>query len=433
VASRPDLTRLSATAARRMIAEGKLTSTRVVEACLERIAERDPIVRAWQFIDRDLVLLQARERDSSAANGLLHGVPVALKDIIATEDLPTQYGSPIYRGHRTGYDAVCVAMMRAAGAVILGKTVTTEFATFSPGVTRHPHAPAHTPGGSSSGSAAAVADWQVPVATGTQTAGSIIRPAAFCGVIGYKPTFGRFSYRGIKVTAPSLDTLGLFVNDFDDLHLFSGVLTGLGAPTSSPNAGRAPRVGVCRTPWWERGSDDMHRVFEDTARRLAAAGATTIDISLPPYFNDVLRAQEIVMEHEMAVWLRPEYERYPNQLTIGLRRALDRGASYTVDQIQDAIALGVRCRAHIESLFASVDVLMAPTALGTAPATHSTTGDPIFERMWTMTGHPCVSYRSGSGENGLPIGVQAVGAIGADDSLIDYAAWMGSHTRELNP
>jgi len=428
-----DLTRLSASAARRAIADGSLTSTRLVEAYLERIDARDPIVRAWKFIDRDLVMMQAAARDHSPAIGLLHGVPVAMKDIVATEDLPTEYGSPIYRGHRTSRDAVSMAMMRAAGAVLLGKTVTTEFATFAPGVTRNPHNPGHTPGGSSSGSAAAVGDWQVPIATGTQTAGSVIRPAAYCGAIGYKPTFGRFNYSGIKVTAPSLDTLGLFVNDFEDLHLVSGVLTGLDKPTSSQVAGRAPKIGLCRTTWWERGSDDMHRVVEDTAHRLGQAGATVTDIALPQYFDDLIRAQTTVMEHELSISLRPEYDHHRDLLTVDLRTALERGAKYPIDQIQDSKALAIKCRSHLDSVFADVDVILAPTALGEAPAGHFTTGDPIFQRMWTFMGYPCVTYRAGSGEHGLPIGVQATGPIGSDDSLIDYAAWMGTHTRVSNP
>jgi amidase len=421
---------LTATEAARRIGAGRLRAEELIEACLARIAEREPAVRAFAHLDPSAARMAA---SSARSGGPLRGIPVGVKDVLDTADMPSQYGSPIWSGWCPRADSAPVAWAREAGAVVIGKTVTTEFATFAPGVTRNPHAPGHTPGGSSSGSAAAVGDWQVPIATGTQTAGSVIRPAAYCGVIGYKPSFGRFGYGGIKVTAPSLDTLGLFVNDFDDLHLVSGVLTGLDAPTSSPNAGHVPRIGVCRTTWWERCTDETHNVFEDTARRLAQAGATVTDIALPQYFDDMLRAQEIVMENELSVNLRPEYDSHRDLLTVGLRAAIERGAAYTIDQIQASKALAIKCRQHIDSLFTTVDVIMAPTALGIAPAGLFTTGDPIFQRMWTMMGYPCITYRSGSGTHGLPIGVQAVGPLGGDDSLIDYAAWMGSHTRVPNP
>jgi amidase len=431
--SKSDLTRLSATEARKRIGERQLTATALAEAYLARIAERDDAIGAWQFIDRDLVMLQARDRDSRPPTGALHGVPLAMKDIIDTEDLPTEYGSPIYRGHVSSRDAVCVATLRAAGAIILGKTVTTEFATFSPGKTRHPHNWAHTPGGSSSGSAAAVADWHVPVAFGTQTAGSILRPAAYGGVIGYKPTFGRFNYDGIKLTSFSLDTLGFMTNYFEDLHLISGVLTGLGRATSSPAAGKAPRIGVCRTPWWDRGSEEMHRVFEETVTRLGRAGAKVSEVALPPFFDGAADAQHIIMTFENAICLRHEYEHHRAQLTPKLRELIEEGRSRTPSQVQNARVLTRNCRAHIEGLFAGLDVLIAPTAPGTAPRGIDATGDPIYERMWTCLGSPCVGWRTGSGSNGLALGVQAIGALGADDSLIDFSAWMAAHTRQPNP
>jgi len=431
--AREDLTRLSATEARRRIGNRELTATALCEAYLRRIAERDDAVGAWQFIDRDLVMLQARDRDSRPATGALHGVPLAMKDIIDTEDMPTQYGSPIYRGHVSSRDAACVATLRAAGAIILGKTVTTEFATFSPGKTRHPHKWAHTPGGSSSGSAAAVADWHVPVAFGTQTAGSILRPAAYCGVIGYKPTFGRFNYDGIKLTSFSLDTLGFMTNYFEDLHLISGVLTGLGRARSSNVAGQAPRIGVCRTPWWDRGTGEMHRVFEETVSKLNRAGAMVNEVKLPSYFDGAVDAQHVIMTFENAICLRHEYTHHREQLTPKLRGLIEDGLRWTPSQVQDARVLIRRCRAHIESLFTGLDVLITPTAPDAAPLGIDATGDPIFERMWTAIGSPCVGWRTGSGSSGLAIGVQAVGAIGADDSLIDFSVWMASHTRQPNP
>jgi Asp-tRNA(Asn)/Glu-tRNA(Gln) amidotransferase A subunit family amidase len=428
-----ELVRLSASEARKRIGERQLTATALAEAYLARIAERDAAIGAWQFINRDLVMLQAQERDSRPASGALHGVPVAMKDIIDTEDMPTEYGSPIYRGHVSSRDAVCVAMLRAAGAVILGKTVTTEFATFSPGKTRHPHNWAHTPGGSSSGSAAAVADWQVPVAFGTQTAGSILRPAAYCGVIGYKPTFGRFNYDGIKLTSFSLDTLGFMTNYFEDLHLISGVLTGLGQATSSDVVGKAPRIGVCRTPWWNRGSEEMHKVFEETVSRLGRTGAKLSEVALPRFFDEAADAQHIIMTFENSICLRHEYEHHRALLTPKLRGLIEEGRSHRPSQVQNARVLTRNCRAYIERLFEGLDVLIAPTAPGSAPRGIDATGDPIYERMWTCLGSPCVGWRTGSGSDGLAIGVQAIGALGADDSLIDFSAWMASHTRQPNP
>ena len=428
--SNSDLTRLSATEARKRIGARELTATALAEAYLARIAKRDGAISAWQFLDRDLVMLQARDRDSRPPTGALHGVPLAMKDIIDTEDMPTEYGSPIYRGHVSSRDAVCVATLRAAGAIILGKTVTTEFATFSPGKTRHPHNWAHTPGGSSSGSAAAVGDWHVPVAFGTQTAGSILRPAAYCGVIGYKPTYGRFNYDGIKLTSFSLDTLGFMSNYFEDLHLISGVLTGLGRATSSEVAGKAPRIGICRTPWWDRGSEEMHRVFEETVTKLGRSGAKVSEVALPPFFDGAVDAQHIIMTFENAICLRREYEHHRTQLTPRLLAIIEEGRSRTPSQVQDARVLARKCRAHIEGLFAGLDVVIAPSAPGTAPHGIDATGDPIYQRMWTCLGNPCVGWRTGSGSNGLALGVQA---IGADDSLIDFSAWMASHTRQPNP
>ncbi|MBF6568426.1 MAG: amidase [Candidatus Binataceae bacterium] len=431
--SKSELMRLSATEARKRIGEGSLTASALAEAYLDRIAQREGEIGAWQFLDRNLVMLQARDRDRRKPVGAMHGVPVAMKDIIDTEDMPTEYGSPIYKGHMSSRDAICVAMLRAAGAIILGKTVTTEFATFSPGKTRHPHRWTHTPGGSSSGTAAAVADWHVPAGFGTQTAGSILRPAAYCGVIGYKPTFARFNYDGIKLTAPSLDTLGFMTNYFEDLHLISGVLTGLGRPTSSKVAGRTPRIGVCRTTWWNRGSVEMHQVFNQTVDKLARADAPVSVIDLPPFFDDMADAQETIMTYENAICLRHEYENHRTRLTPKLRELIEHGRSRSVSQLQNAKLIVRKCRAYIEALFINVDVLITPTAPGVAPAGIYATGDPIFERMWTCLGNPCVGWRTGSGGNGLPIGVQAVGAQGADDALIDYSAWMASHTREPNP
>ena len=264
------------------IARRDVTAEAIVRDCLDRIDEREAIVGAWAFVDRTFALRQARDLDRSGSKGALHGVPIGVKDIIDTADMPTEMGSPIYRDHRPRADAACVALLRAAGAVILGKTVTAEFAGVTPGKTAHPLDPSHTPGGSSSGSAAAVADFMVPAALGTQTGGSVIRPAAFCGVFGYKPSFGRFNRAGVKPAAESFDTIGLIARTIDDLRLLDAALIGEMVAPLAP--AQPPVVGLCRTHLWKNAEAATVAAIEDTAARLAAANATVVEIELPDEF-----------------------------------------------------------------------------------------------------------------------------------------------------
>src|SRR6266404_8754766 len=275
---------LSASEAVAKIEAGTLTSEKLVRACLDRIAEREPAVKAWAFLDPELALAQAKAADA-AKGGVLRGVPVGVKDIIDTHDMPTGHNSPIFKGKVPFGDAACVALCRTANAVILGKTVTTEFANRHPGPTTNPHNAAHTPGGSSSGSAAAVADFQVPLALGTQTGGSVIRPAAYCGVIGYKPSFGEFSRSGIKLQCHNLDTLGIICRSLEDVALMRGVLLAQ-EPRSVDRESAAPRIGFCRTPAWDHADGDTHALLEHSASALASAGATVRDVALTP--SDIL-------------------------------------------------------------------------------------------------------------------------------------------------
>ena len=263
---------LSATEAARRIERGELTSVALTSECLERIAERDEQLRAWAFVNRDYALAQARALDRGPRRGLLHGIPFGIKDAIDTAELPTEYNSPIYRGHRPKADAACVMALKSAGAVILGKTVTTEFANNHPALTRNPHNPAHTPGGSSSGSAAAVADFMVPAALGTQTGGSVIRPAAYCGVAALKPSFGSINRAGLKMVAESLDTIGVFAREVEDLALSLEALSGRARPDFASFDGK-PRVGLCRTPRWALADAATQANLESAAQRLAQAGA----------------------------------------------------------------------------------------------------------------------------------------------------------------
>src|ERR1044071_7597525 len=281
-----DIFRLSASEAAAGIREGKLTSEALVRSCLERIDAQESQVKAWVHLDRDFALAQARECDRSTVRGPLHGVPFAAKDIMDTADLPTEYGSPIYKGNRPKADAACVALSRAAGGVLLGKTVTTEFASRTPlGATTNPHNPQHTPGGSSSGSAPAVADFMVPLAFGTQTVGSVIRPAAFCGCIGYKPSFGEVSTQGVKQNTASFDTVGLFAREVEDLVLFRAALTGFAAKPLRAVGVSDLKIGFCRTMFWDRAEPYTKNFLEEAASVLAKTGAKISDFDLGPAFQ----------------------------------------------------------------------------------------------------------------------------------------------------
>lgn len=423
-----DLARLSLFDAAGRIAAGTLSSEALVTACLERIALREPQVGAWIHLDPEQALAEARACDRRAPAGPLHGVPIGLKDIIDTAAMPTGYGSPIYHGWRPQRDAHCVAQLRNAGAVILGKTVTAEFATYHPGKTANPHRLTHTPGGSSSGSAAAVADFHVPCALGTQTAGSIIRPASFCGVIGYKPTYNAFDYDGLHPLAPSLDTLGLFVREFADLAPLRQVLalTPPASPAVAPGV-RPPRIGWCRTAQWQRGDAAMRAALAAHAERLARAGAELVEIELPPSFVQLVEAQTLIFAAEAARGLAREWREQPQLLSPALSALLEQGRRHTPAMEQAAHQLAHQCGAELAELLRRVDVLLTPSSLGEAPAGLERTGDPLFNRIWTMLHVPCVSYPIGRGPQGLPLGAQVVGALGGDDALIGHAWWMQQH------
>lgn len=404
------------------IAQGTMTSQALVEACLARINEREARIGAWTYLDAEAALAQARACDRSPARGPLHGVPVGIKDIIDTCDMPTSYGSAIYTGHQPTWDASCVALLRAAGAVILGKTVTTEFAMYTPGKTANPHNPAHTPGGSSSGSAAAVADGMVPLALGSQTAGSIIRPASFCGVVGYKPTHGQFPLAGIKAVSQTLDTLGGFARSVDDLALLRAAF--IAAPATLPTLGHPPRIGLYRTPQWSQATSDTQDVLESTGKHLAAAGAAVADLDLAPDFADLVAAQETIQVFEGKRCCAYELAHHREQLSPKLLELLESGANPSYTAYADAVALAERCRRLLEAVFNTHDVLLVPSAPGEAPAGLDATGNPLFNRMWTLLHVPAVNLPGRAGSNGLPVGVQVIGPLGQDDRLLSIAAWM---------
>jgi amidase len=413
--------RLSASEAAARLEAGTLSAETLVRDCLER-AESRAAVKAWVWLDPELALKQARAVDRLGRPGVLKGVPVGVKDVIDTYDMPTQHGSPIYRGNRPFADAACVALTRSAGGIILGKTVTTEFANRHPRETVHPSNPAHTPGGSSSGSAAAVADFQVPVGFGTQTGGSTIRPAAFCGVIGYKPCFGEFSRVGIKMQCHNLDTLGLICRRLDDISLLRAAL--LVQPRHPVDrTANAPRIGFCRTPAWDYAAADTQGLLEQTASRLAAAGAVVKDVEAAP--ADILDHHHRVFAFEASRNYAYEYEVHGDQLSAALRDGLlTAGRALPLSTYVQAIEAAERFRADLDDVFAEFDVLLAPSAVGEAPEGLESTGDARFNAIWTLAWTPCVTLPAGTGRKGLPLGIQLVGARFRDEALLDAAAWV---------
>lgn len=415
---------LTATEAAAAIAQGTLSSEALVSACLERIRAREDSVGAWEYFDPEQALAQAGARDRGPVQGPLHGVPIGIKDLIDTADMPTTYGSPIYTNYRPKADAACVALLRAAGAVILGKTVTTEFAMFTPGKTANPHNLQHTPGGSSSGSAAAVADAMVPLALGSQTAGSIIRPAAFCGVVGYKPTHGQFALAGIKALSQTLDTLGGMARSVADMALLRAAF--VGGPTQLAALARPPRIGLCHTPQASYATNATREALESAGRQLAAAGAAVRELELPAEFTPLATAQETIQVFEGARCCAYELTTHRQQLSQKLLDLLAPAERIAYAEYADAIALAETCRRKLETVFTTYDVLLVPSAQGEAPAGLDATGNPIFNRMWTLLHTPAVNLPRYTGPNGLPVGVQVIGPIGMDDQLLAMADWMHS-------
>ena len=414
---------LSAAAVAAQIRQGDLTSEKLVQACLDRVDLREPEIDAWAHIDPDWALSQARACDAEPPRGPLHGIPVAIKDVIDTADMPTGHGSPIYDGHRPAIDAECVAMLRAAGAVILGKTVATEFAAITPGKTANPHNPAHTPGGSSSGSAAAVADRMAPLALGTQTVGSTIRPAAYCGVVGFKPSYGTFGLRGVLPQAPSVETLGLFSRDVADLSVLADGLIGGEGAFAAGNPGAPPRIGYCPTPQWDQATSDAVGAMERSRELLQQAGATIEQVDLPGTFDAALDAHWFILKFEIARTLMPERRSHPDMLSEGLRGILDDGGALPVAEYRTALVIAANYRSEIAPLFDRYDILLTPSAASEAPEGLTTRTDLLFQRLWTLLHLPCLTLPVAQGSAGLPVGVQLVGRFGDDVALIAAARW----------
>ena len=435
---------LSATDAARAIREGAISAEQLVEACLARVRDADPQIEAWAFLDPEHALSLARARDQARREGRpagpLQGVPVGIKDIFDTEDMPTEDGSVLHAGRTPAHDATVVAMLRAAGAVIMGKTVTTEFATYLPGKTRNPRNPEHTPGGSSSGSAAAVAAGMVPLAVGSQTNGSVIRPASFCGVYGFKPTHGLVPRGGMLQLSRTLDHVGLFARSIEDLALFGEQLVGHDPrdPDTRPRA-RPPLASVAaeepplppllvfvKTPAWERATEDTKEGF---AELVSTLGDRVVEIELPESARSAWDWQRTIMEAEMAANLATEWDRGRDKLSAQLRQLLERGREVRAFDYQSALGRIPQINEGFAEIFGRCDAILTPAAPGTAPKGLDSTGDPSFCTLWTLTGMPAVSLPLLKGENGLPIGVQLVGQRNWDARLLRTARWLAAQVQ----
>jgi len=438
---------LGACAAAEAIAEGRLAAVELAESCLERIDEREPEVRAWAHLDREHLLAQARSADEARAAGAplgpLHGLPVGVKDIFDTADYPTEDGTPLHAGCTPIEDAAAVVRLREGGALIAGKTVTTELAVYTPGPTRNPHDPGRTPGGSSSGSAAAVAAGMVPLAIGTQTNGSVIRPAAFCGVVGYKPSFGLISRHRVLQQSRWLDQVGVFARDIDDAALLAEALIGhdprdpdtrprarprlLAAARSEPPV--TPHLGLARTPLWGQADEETREAFAELAEVL---GEDLEDITLAPHFEHALEWHRIILEADLARSFEREYRQ--GGLSDQLVEMIERGREVRAIDYNEALGEVAMLRALLADAFERCDALITPATPGVAPQGLESTGSPAFCTIWTLCGLPAITLPLMQGEGGLPLGVQLVGPLGDDARLLRTASWLvGRLGEELEP
>jgi Asp-tRNA(Asn)/Glu-tRNA(Gln) amidotransferase A subunit family amidase len=436
---RDELCRLDALTLRGLLEAGKLSSVELVESCLGRIEEREPLVEAWAFLDPRYARAQAEMRDTERRAGKpcgpLHGVPVGVKDIFDTSDMPTENGTILHAGRRPTVDAVVVSRLRSAGAVILGKTVTTECAVYAPGKTRNPHNPEHTPGGSSSGSAAAVADFMVPLAVGSQTNGSVIRPASFCGVFGFKPSFGLIPRTGVLAQSRILDHVGVFARSLEDLALLGDALVGHheGDPDSRATArpGLAaelartfpltPDLAFVKTAVWDKATSDVANGFAEIVDALAPH---LTEFPLPDELTCGHEVHRTILETDLAVAFGREWERGREQLSPQLQGMIERGLEHRAIDYARAQRAVPRLRAAMDPLFERFDAVLTPAAPGEAPHGLASTGSPVFCTLWTLLGLPAVSLPLLAGSSGLPIGVQLVGRYGDDARLLRTARWV---------
>ncbi|TVP63636.1 MAG: amidase [Leptolyngbya sp. LCM1.Bin17] len=414
----------------------------LAQQCLDRIKQREPQVQAWQYLDADRVMAQAINCDRAIAQGTplgpLHGIPVAIKDIFATVDMPTGWGTPIHASQHLSYDAAVVERLRAAGAIIMGKTVSTEYALAKAGKTQNPHNSSHTPGGSSSGSAAAVAAEMVPIAIGSQTSGSVLRPAAYCGVVGFKPSFGTISRYGVMPVSRDLDQVGVFARTVADIAYIYSVLMaadgrdpdclgGVMTPTPldfSSTPGQAPRLGLVRTSAWSEVEPEAQDTLLHSLDRCRRAGATIIELPLPAPWDTYLATVDVLMACGAAINHGQDYDRHREAMSPQLCQVIERGRTYGSLAYAAARQQVVDYSVALAPLLAQVDAVVTPVTQGTAPAGLDNTGSSMFCAPWTMLGMPAISLPVGWGINHLPLGIQLVGTRGQDWALLEVAHWV---------
>ncbi len=435
-----ELHRLGVADAAKRIRDGQVSSTDLAQALLERIEAFEPALQAWVTVDREDVLSEARRRDEERAAGdiagPLHGVPVGLKDIFYTEGMKTTACSPIYEDFVPDYDATCVAMLKEAGAIVLGKAVTTEFASGDPSRTRNPWNPAHTPGGSSSGSTAAVSVGMCSAALGSQTGGSTGRPAAYNGIVGLKPTYGRISCYGVVPLSWSLDTVGILTRSVEDAAVMLQAMAGYDskdpgsydAPVPDylaemDSMSRAPRIGLIREFFFDHSSPEVREHTDGIARRLAEAGAEVVEIGLPDTFGSAHDCQRVVSSVEAATVHEPNFLERPDDYGPKIRASIEAGMQTPATRYAHAMRMRGRFRADLVEALQGVDAALTPATPEPAPKDLSTTGDPAFQSPWTSAGLPAIVIPSGVSESGLPLAVQLAGQPFQEGNLLGVARW----------
>ena len=439
--------RVTAMALAQAIRAGEITAEAAVRASLDRIQQIEDEVQAWAFLDPEYALEQARRADRVLHDGRglgpLHGVPVGIKDIFDTADMPTENGTVLHAGRRPTQDAMVVALLRQAGAILLGKTVTTELAVYAPGKTRNPHDPQRTPGGSSSGSAAAVAAHMVPLSIGTQTNGSVIRPASYCGVVGYKPTYGTISRSGVLKQSPPLDQVGVFARTVADAALLAQALMAFDnrdpamRPGAQPDLVQAatadppiaPRFAFVKTPVWDQAAGDTRQAFAELCERL---GPHVQEVTLPAVFDRSVDWHRAIMEADLAKSFAPEYAKGKDLLSTSLRQMIERGQQVLAVDYDGAIEQIPVLNRALADIFASYDAILTPAAISVAPMGLDSTGSPIFCTIWTLCGTPAITLPILRGTGGMPIGAQLVAERGDDARLLRLARWLEGWSVEMS-
>ena len=415
----PPLHELTARQAAELFALGKTSPWALTEDCLARISKREPMVKAWAHLSPELARSQAMSKDSAPVLGPLHGIPIGIKDVIDTHDQPTQMGSSIFEHHQPKVDASVVALLRSAGAVILGKTVTAEFAGMAPAITTNPHHAGHTPGGSSSGSGAAVADGMVPIAFGTQTGGSVLRPASYCGVFGFKPSFGHINRAGLKFAAESIDTLGWMARSLDDIAMVYGVLT---QGCTSPLKARKPlRLGLCQTFMWDLALQETREALDIASSTLQKAGIEIERLELPSELSTLTLARQHINDYERVHALAHEWAHHSSKISPELSASLRRGQALSQAEYLNALRLVEQTRTQTHSWMHGVDAVLTPCVNGEAPQGLSYPGDPSFQALWTLLHLPAIGLPTHKGPKGLPVSIQLIGPRHSDVRLLQHA------------